>query len=108
MSDVHTNPANRPATGGPSPGDRRDEFTLRIPKPGRGGPVRAAVRTTEFWMTLALVVLLLLATYLDAALNRVDGWRFVTWAVMAYVISRGLAKLGNRSDATHDAQVVRR
>lgn len=103
MGDIDTDPADRPATRRRSLASTRDEFTVRIPKPGSGGPVRAAVRTTEFWMTIALVVLVLLASYVDAdAMNRVDGWRFATWAVMAYVISRGLAKLGNRSDATHD------
>lgn len=81
----------------------RDELTIRIPKPGRGGPGRSAIKTTEFWMTLALVFLVLLATYLDEdSLERVDGWRFATWAVIGYAISRGLAKLGNRGDADHD------
>lgn len=109
MSDLHTNPTGPSHHTPPaSPaGTTRDEFTLRIPKPGSGGPARAAVKTTEFWMTLALVFLLLLSTYLDDALNRVDGWRFVTWAVMAYVISRGLAKLGNRSDAAYDQRTHR-
>ena len=87
------------------PQQHRDEFTVRIPKPGSGGPARAAFKTTEFWMTLGLVFAVLLATYADAdSLARVDGWRFATWAVMAYVVSRGLAKLGNRSDATHESR----
>lgn len=103
MSDIHTGPSSRPGTPTPHATSPRDEFTLRIPKPGRGGPVRAAIKTTEFWMTVGLVFLVLLSTYVDAdSLSRVDGWRFATWAVMAYVISRGLAKLGNRSDATQD------
>lgn len=103
MGDIHSNPMQRPAADPrPSTGPR-DEFTLRIPKPGSGGPVRAAIKTTEFWMTVALVFFVLLATYLDSdALSPADGWRFATWAVMAYVVSRGLAKLGNRSDATSD------
>lgn len=112
MSDIHTDPVDRPAAGAtPSTGHtgQRDEFTLRIPRPGGGGPPRAAIKTTEFWMTLALVFLVLLASYLDGdSLPRVDGWRFATWAVMAYVVSRGLAKLGNRSDATHEQALPRR
>ena len=88
------------------PERHRDEFTVRIPKPGSGGPARAALKTTEFWMTLGLVAFVLLATYLDEdTLNRVDGWRFATFAVMAYVISRGLAKLGNREDAAHERDI---
>ncbi|HVL97956.1 MAG TPA: hypothetical protein VM324_01515 [Egibacteraceae bacterium] len=103
MSDTHTNPIDRPAPGGRPSTGHREEFTVRIPKPGGGGPVRAAIKTTEFWMTVILVVFVLLAAYVDGdALPRADGWRFATWAVMAYVISRGLAKLGNRSDATRE------
>lgn len=110
MSDIHTDPIDRPGARTEPPTAPRDEFTLRIPKLGRGGPVRAAVKTTEFWMTVVLVFFVLLATYADAeAINRADGWRFATWAVMAYVISRGLAKLGNGSDATRDhGEVTRR
>jgi hypothetical protein len=107
MGDIHTNPAERPAPATPPAASARDEFTLRIPKPGGGGPARAAVKTTEFWLTVGLVFVLLLATYLDEALAREAGWRFVTWAIMAYVISRGLAKLGNRADATHERPVNR-
>ncbi|MEX0658780.1 MAG: hypothetical protein WD080_06560 [Egibacteraceae bacterium] len=107
MSDVHTNPNDKPVTGTPR-ADQRDEYTLRIPKPGGGGPVRGAIKTTEFWMTIALVLLVLLAAYVGGdSLERVDGWRFATWAVMAYVISRGLAKLGNRADASHDLEPAR-
>ena len=63
----------------------------------------SAFKTTEFWMTLGLVAAVLAATYIARdSLDRVDGWRFATWAVMAYVISRGLAKLGQRRDAGHD------
>lgn len=105
MDDTRANPTDSPTTGTRPSTGHREEFTLRIPKPRSGGAARAAIKTTEFWMTLALVFFLLLATYLDDALNRTDGWRFLTWAVMAYVISRGLAKLGNRSDATHDSKL---
>lgn len=125
MSDLHTNPTDRPVAARAPHTDHgasdhgatdhgatehrdahhRDEFTLRIPKPGGGGPARSALRTTEFWMTIAIVFLLLLAGFIDAdAFPRVEAWRFATWAVMAYVISRGLAKLGNRADAAHERE----
>jgi hypothetical protein len=43
------------------------------------------------------VATVLLATYLDSdSLAREDGWRFAAFAVVAYIISRGLAKLGVR------------
>ena len=99
-----TQPMSTPTGAHPAPdtSNQREEFTLRIPKPGTGGngEHRSALRTTEFWMTIGLVVLVLLSTYLDEdTLNRAEGWRFATWAIMAYVISRGLSKLGNRPDA---------
>ena len=54
-------------------------------------------KTTEFFLTIAFVVLVLLATYLDEdSLAHADGWRYAAIAVAAYAISRGLAKLGTR------------
>ena len=45
----------------------------------------------------AFVAAVLFATYLDSdSLAREDGWRFAAFAVVAYIISRGLAKLGVR------------
>ena len=62
---------------------------------------RESFRSTEFIMTVAFVVLVLLATYVDEdTLARTDGWRYASFAVVAYVISRGLAKLGR--DAHRD------
>ena len=103
---LQSRPSDAPGPYAAHEPQSRDEFNIRIPKPGSGGPARAALKTTEFWMTLGLVFAVLLSTYLDEdTLNRVDGWRFATFAVMAYVISRGLAKLGNRSDATHERNI---
>jgi len=43
------------------------------------------------------VVAVLLATYADEdSLARDDGWLFAAFAVVAYVVSRGLAKLATR------------
>lgn len=107
MSDVHpttstTRTYEPVAASSPRQADD-DHLTIRIPKPGSGGPARSALKTTEFWFTLALALLVLLATYLDEdSLDRVDGWRFATYAVVAYVISRGLSKFGNHRDGEHD------
>ena len=52
------------------------------------------MKTTELWIALAAIAGLLIATYADSdSLNRVDGWRFVTFVVVAYLVSRGLAKV---------------
>ena len=60
-------------------------------------------KTSEFYVMLAFVAAVLVATYLDSdSLGREDGWRFAAIAVAAYVISRGLAKLGVREPRVTD------
>lgn len=40
---------------------------------------------------------ILIATYIgDANLGADEGWRYATWVAVAYIVSRGLAKLGSR------------
>ena len=54
-------------------------------------------KTTEFIMMLAVVVAILIATYVgDADLSANEGWRYISWVAAAYILSRGLAKLGTR------------
>jgi hypothetical protein len=54
-------------------------------------------KTTEFWVMIVVVAGILISTYADDdTLAREDGWRFVTFVVAAYLVSRGLAKLGSR------------
>ena len=54
-------------------------------------------KTSEFYVMVAFAAAVLLATYLDVdSLARADGWRFAAFAVVAYIVSRGLAKLGVR------------
>ena len=88
------------------PGYRVPTPTKTLPTaPSRSAPAArpAAARTTtresfrssEFLLTIAFVVLVLLATYVDEdTLARTDGWRYASFAVVAYVVSRGLAKFG--------------
>ena len=55
-----------------------------------------AFKTTEFWLAIVAIAGILIATYADSdSLNRVDGWRFVTFVVIGYAISRGLAKVAS-------------
>ena len=78
---------------------------LRSPSEGHRSPEilhpeqdesRRGFKTTEFFLTLVAVAGVLIATYADGdSLDRVDGWRFATWMIVAYVISRGLAKLAS-------------
>ena len=64
---------------------------------------KAGVKTTEFYVMLVFVAGVLLATYADQdTLARRDGWFFAALAVGAYILSRGLAKLGSREPYTED------
>lgn len=54
-------------------------------------------KTTEFMFALAMIVALVVAVYVgDADLDATDGWRYASWVAAAYIVSRGLAKLGTR------------
>ncbi|HLM63847.1 MAG TPA: hypothetical protein VK306_06085 [Acidimicrobiales bacterium] len=58
---------------------------------------KAGYKTTEFILTVVAIVAILIATYVeDANLDAADGWRYATWVAIAYIVSRGLAKLGTR------------
>ncbi len=60
-------------------------------------------KTSEFLVTVIFVAGVLLATYADKdTLTHSDGFRYAAFAVAAYVISRGLAKLGVREPYTSD------
>jgi hypothetical protein len=79
--------------------DSRSADTPRYDTPERRTftETRRGAKTTELFLTLAIIIGVLLATYADEdSLARVDGWRFATYAAVAYIISRGLAKLATR------------
>jgi hypothetical protein len=75
-----------------------------LERPGRHfDEAKAGFRSSEFYVMAVFVAAVLLTTYLDAdSLNREDGWRFAAFAVVAYIVSRGLAKLGVRQPANND------
>jgi|ERR687892_1578298 hypothetical protein len=76
------------------------EGARRGGRSGRGRTfteTRAGFKTTEFVMMLAVVVAILIATYVaDADLGANEGWRYISWVAVAYIVSRGLAKAGTR------------
>jgi hypothetical protein len=72
--------------------------TLVIPRESKPG-----IKTSEFWIMLAMVGATLAATYADQdSLARVDGWRFAALVVAAYIVSRGLAKIGTADRKVHE------
>ena len=60
-------------------------------------------KTSEFLVMAIFVAGVLLATFADEdSLTRDDGFRYAAIAVAAYIISRGLAKLGVREPYNQD------
>jgi hypothetical protein len=64
---------------------------------------KAGFKTSEFYVMVLFVAGVLIATYADKdTLTHADGFRYAAFAVAAYVVSRGLAKLGVREPYTRD------
>jgi len=61
-------------------------------------------KTSEFLMAVVAIAAVLAATYADGddTLTQNDGWRYAAWIAVAYIVSRGLAKLGVREPYTDD------
>jgi hypothetical protein len=61
-------------------------------------------KTSEFLMAVVAIAAVLIATYSDGddTLTQNDGWRYAAWIAVAYIVSRGLAKLGVREPYTDD------
>lgn len=59
--------------------------------------------TSEFWLAILGVAAALIAAYTidDDSISREDGWRFATALLVAYIISRGLAKAGTLHHRQH-------
>ena len=85
---------------------RRTETPAYEPRPTARRTLteaKAGAKTTEFYVMLIFVAGVLLSTYADQdTLARRDGWFFAALAVGAYILSRGLAKLGSREPYTED------
>jgi hypothetical protein len=60
-------------------------------------------KTSEFYLAIIAIAGVIIAAFLDDdSLSRDDGFRYATWIAAAYIISRGLAKLGTREPYTTD------
>jgi hypothetical protein len=81
------------ATGAHRPTERRT-FT----------ETKLGFKTSEFMMAVVAIAAVLIATYADGddTLTQNDGWRYAAWIAVAYIVSRGLAKLGVREPYTDD------
>jgi hypothetical protein len=81
------------------PDNRR---TVRLATETKAGP-----KTTEFMLAVVFVVAVIIAAYLDNddSFSRQDGWWFGAIVVAAYLISRGLAKLGVHERYTDEIDI---
>jgi di/tricarboxylate transporter len=71
---------------------------------GRGAPrtrrtteTKSSFKTSEFYVLIAAVAGVLVAAYADSdSFARDHAWTLVAVLAVGYMVSRGLAKLGNR------------
>ncbi|HSH58531.1 MAG TPA: hypothetical protein VK988_02605 [Acidimicrobiales bacterium] len=61
--------------------------------------IRRAIRTTEFLVLIVGVLLVIVVGYTDDDLDVRTAWMIVGFLAGTYMLSRGIAKVGNRSDA---------
>jgi hypothetical protein len=57
---------------------------------------KASTKITEFYVFLAAVAAVLIASLVVDGFNATEGWKFLTYLAIGYMISRGLAKSGSR------------
>jgi len=57
---------------------------------------RRSFLTTEFWLSLAMAVALIIAGYADDDFSVDHGWALGAGVIAAYALSRGFAKAGSR------------
>ncbi len=57
---------------------------------------KASIKTSEFFVYLAAVAAVLIASLIVDGFNATEGWMFFTYLSIGYMISRGLAKSGSR------------
>jgi hypothetical protein len=57
---------------------------------------RPGIMTTEFWLTLLAAAVLVVAAYIDDGIADRWGWILATAVIVAYVLSRGIAKSGSK------------
>ena len=113
-ADTADTEAYGPPVGRPAPGDTTE--TVRPPRPAHGATIetgrprrrlsaetKAAFKTTEFWIYLAAVAAVLIASHLVGAgphhgdYFRADrAWLYIVILTVGYLLSRGFAKSGSR------------
>jgi len=83
--------------------DRNDQNDRPAIKVVTARETRRSFVTTEFWLTLLAVAAVVIAGYWDEAKLDVDlAWSLAAGIVVAYLLSRGIAKAGSRDPEIRD------
>jgi hypothetical protein len=80
-----TNPAERLRASAPSNRAERTQDETKL-----------SLKTTEFWAMVGIIVAILIASAVSDSLNDVRAWTLVAAVAIGYMLSRGLAKSGNK------------
>ncbi|PQP14763.1 hypothetical protein [Rhodococcus opacus] len=101
MTSTNPNPVARTNTGAAATGPRTPL------DPRRSTETKAAFKTTEFFVYIAAVIGVLVASYLVETTDahedyfRADrAWFYIVILTIAYIVSRGIAKSGSREHYT--------
>jgi hypothetical protein len=73
--------------------------------PGMGrdeDETKMALKTTEFWAMVGVIVAILIASAISDSLNDVRAWTLVAAVSIGYMLSRGLAKSGSTYTGSED------
>ena len=75
------------------PREHRDDL-----RPRTYTETKLSTKTSEFYAMVVAIVGIVVATYADSGdtLTKNNGIRYATFVAVAYILSRGLAKLGSR------------
>lgn len=68
---------------------------------------RRSTTTSELWLTIASFAAIVAAGYFSDALSVDRAWLFATVVMAAYVVSRGLAKVGSSDPTVRDLELRR-
>jgi len=88
--------------------DRRSDVGTRADRQMRakivhGTETRRSLMTSEFWLALAAAAAVVIAGYVaDADLAAERAWTLATAIMVAYIVSRGIAKAGSRDTVVRD------
>ncbi len=78
------------------PADVRDVNRVeRVPMRSTFEETKISLMTTEFWVMVAAVAAILVATQQLDHMTGQEGWTLVAAVAIGYMISRGLAKAGS-------------